>query len=105
MAKYGNGVSFESACAMEREQIEKAFLNQKVIDETDDGFIYGECTDEEAQQIILDAFDEACFQAQQAFGFGRAIENYLKEYMGEEWYQDFTVKFIHSGMIEKEGGK
>lgn len=105
MSKYGSGVSFDSVCKYEKEAILKALEGQKVVDETEDGFVYGECDKEEAKQIILDAFEEVCYQAKQAFAFGRAQENFLKEKMGEKWYAEYSAEFIHSGMIEKESMK
>lgn len=102
MSKYGSGLTFNQVCQYEREAIIQAIDNKKVINETEEGFEYGECSKEEAKEIILDAYDEACYQAKQAFAFNRAEEAFLKQKMGEEWYQQFTKEFIHSGMIEKE---
>ncbi len=102
MGRYGSGVTFKEACAMDREQIVKALDLQVVSEEAADGFVYLPCTKEEADQTVLSIFDSLVYQARQSTAVVRAQDKYLTKKMGKRWKKLFDKGFYKSGYIDKE---
>lgn len=79
MAKYGPGVSFKQAAAMDRDEIIHALHGERICGETEQGFKYEPCTRAEAEEIILEIYDQRVYEVNEAYHHGRATEFMLKE--------------------------
>ena len=105
MGFYGNGITFKRACELDREQIVHA-LNQEIFcGEDENGFYYEDCSKEEADQRVLEIFDNLVFQARDSQAFYRAVEKYLHKKLGKKWMNKFVMKLFRSGLIEEEKRK
>lgn len=79
MAKYGPGVSFDRAAAMDRDEIIQALEGKRICGETEKGWEYEPCTREEAKEIILGIYDQRVYEVKDAYHHGRATELLLKK--------------------------
>lgn len=80
MSEYGCGVSMQQAFKYDKERIKKALENKILVGEDESGFIFDDCSPEEARAYILQAFDNAVYMALKMTASGRAFENCLKHY-------------------------
>lgn len=81
MSRYGNGVSFSDASAMDRERLIHALNGELVTGETDDGkFTYGKASKDECDEFILSCYDNAVYHAKTGMHSGRAFEYILKRH-------------------------
>ena len=108
MSEYGCGVSMQQAFAYDKERIKKAFENKILSGEDESGFIYADCSPQEAQEQILRAFDNAVSLALQMTGSGRVFERIMKEYHDngevppESTDPNFLMKYMQYSMEEEE---
>ena len=79
MAEYGSGVRMMEALAFDKERIMEAKHGRLVVGEDDQGFIYEECSQEEAQNYILDAFDNLVFQLVNTNSANKAYSRVMKD--------------------------
>ena len=80
MSEYGSGLTYGQTAMLDKERIKHAFRNELVAGEDENGFIYAPCSKEEAEAFILNAFDNAVYQALRAMTSGRAMERLLHEF-------------------------
>lgn len=74
MGKYGSGITFGTACSYEKEEIKHA-LNGEVLDSWDEeGRHWRKATKEETDKVILAAYDELFYQADQLRASGCAMD-------------------------------
>ncbi len=85
MAKYGCGISFDRAAAMDRAEIIQALDGKRICGETENGFEYEPCTREEAKEIILGIYDQRVYEVKEANHHGRAVELLEKRRGIEMW--------------------
>ncbi len=74
MGKYGNGISFGQACAYEKEEIKHALKGEILLGWDEEGRHWGSGSKEETDRVILDAYDELFYQAEQLRASGVALE-------------------------------
>lgn len=79
MAQYGNGISLKKAFEFDRERIEHALKGELCCGETETGFEYAPCTREEADEYILEAFDNAVYHALNLARTGEIYEEIIRE--------------------------
>lgn len=79
MSEYGSGVSPEQAFKMDRERIRHALKGELVCGEAEDGFRYAPCSKKEAEEYILQAFDNAVDMCMHANARAKVFERILKE--------------------------
>lgn len=84
MSKYGSGLTFGQVCNQEKEEIKQA-LAGKVIDYYDfnENPFYRDGVKEETDRVILEAYDEAVYQALEAMTAGRTMERLFLEVTGK----------------------
>lgn len=82
MSEYGSGISLKQAFKMDRERIRHALKGELVCGETEDGFSYAPCTKEEAEEYILQTFDNAVYLCMHANAGAKVFERILKEDAG-----------------------
>lgn len=80
MGEYGSGVSFARSCAYDKERIKMALQGKLLLGESENGFEYADAPREECEAFILSAYDNAVYQATEAFASGRAIEKIMKNH-------------------------
>lgn len=111
MSEYGCGVSMQQAFAYDKEKIKKAFDNLLVVGEDENGFIYKGCTDEEARDFILRAFDNAVYWALKNNATAKAQEEMINLYQEtgipkkDDIFADFLVISEEKERIEFENGE
>ncbi len=79
MSKYGCGISFVRACEMDKEQIKHALQGELVVNETENGFVYGKADKQACDQFIIDAYDNVVYHAIEAMRSGKAYDRFLSE--------------------------
>lgn len=77
MGEYGPGMTFQKQCNLEKKKIKAALEGFELDIDTDDKYPISK---ERAGRLILDAYDEAVYQAIQAMQAGRAMEAMLKKH-------------------------
>jgi len=79
MGEYGSEVQFEEACSFDKEKIKSALKKRMKLSE-EDPFLpqeYIPCTKEEADSIVLKAYDNAVNTGINALHCARALEKIL----------------------------
>lgn len=99
MSEYGSGVSLRQTFEYDRERIQEALQGRIMVDETEDGFVYDDCTKEEADEYILDAFDNAVYMCLQCAQSSRALERYMDDHGIQIDFRDY-LKYMQE--IEEE---
>ena len=79
MGQYGSGISMQMAFAYDKERIKKAMEGELLCGEDENGFQYAPAGYEECREFILEAFDNAVYQALTANASGRALEKVAKD--------------------------
>ncbi len=84
MSKYGSGLTFGKVCNRGKAEIVMA-LAGKVFDGYDDegAAIWRKGTKEQTNRVILEAYDEAVYQALEAMTAGRTMERLFLEVTGK----------------------
>lgn len=80
MNKYSSATSFADACNNDKERIKQAFNRKIAVGEDGNGFIYDDCTKEEAEKFILSAYDEAVHQAFMCMASSIAHETIMRNH-------------------------
>ncbi len=91
MAKYGNGISFDEACMMEKEQIRHPLNGELSVGANEDGFVYEPAGKEDCDRCILGAYDGLVFQAKEALAAGRALEKLMRAKGLQTTLQEFLI--------------
>lgn len=94
MGEYGSGISFGRACMLDKERIIHAFKGELMTGETFDNqgnehFRYEKASREECLEYILEAYDNAVYQAKMSMDSGRALERLFEEVAGEKTTKHF----------------
>lgn len=85
MGKYGNGISFGSACSLEKAEIKRALNGEILAGEDETGRqIWVKGSKEETDKVIIDAYDELYYQAEQLRASGCAMDKIHGELTSEE---------------------
>ena len=117
MAEYGSGVRMMEALAFDKERIKEAMNGRLMIGEDDQGFIYDDCSKEEAQNYILDAYDNLVFQLVNANSANKAYSRVIKDanlridysrffiYLEQERMEALVYGKYHFGNYEKDTNK
>lgn len=79
MGEYGPGISMGRGFMMDKDRIKHAFKHQIMAGETENGFVYAPCTQQEAEEYILSAFDNAVYHCQEATASMRAYDRMLQD--------------------------
>lgn len=93
MGEYGPGLTSGQAFNKDKERIKHALKGELVCGESESGFEYAAAPKEECEEYILQAFDNAVFQCQQALTSGRVQERILRDkgFNPEDIMQDYIA--------------
>lgn len=106
MSMYGSGLSFGQVANMEKERIKHALEGERCAGEDENGFIWVDCSDEDADAEILSIFDECVHQVLEAMHAGRALEKIaidhgynhnMEEYAKALSETDMTSEYVFEG--------
>ena len=78
MSKYGNGISYQDAKYLDREEIEQALKGLIRVGEDENGFIYEPGTKEQCDKVILDNYDDVVYQSLECNRHSRVVEALIK---------------------------
>lgn len=81
MARYASCVSISEAIAMDRNRLRKALRDHElVIDENENGFVYGKADDREIYDFIMDTFAEYAYEWLRANDCACVLSDILDEH-------------------------
>ena len=91
MGHYGSGLTLGRSCMLDKERIKHALDGEIMIDDTEDGFVYGPGTPEECKEFIISAYDNAVYWALDGLDRGRGMEALLAS-KGIHLGKDYTLQ-------------
>ena len=90
MSKYGSGHTFSDICRYERKVLKSA-LNNKRRKYNGERWVEEPCTKEEAEEIILNVYDELAYQAKDFSRSARALEIIMENH-GLKLGRDYSLQ-------------
>jgi len=90
MGMYGSGISFAEACNFDKMRIKAALEGFELDIDTGEKYPIG---DEQAREIILNAYDEAVYQGLTAMRSGKALESIAEKngYVPEKYLKEYNA--------------
>lgn len=107
MARYGSGLSFKEASALDREQILHALKGEMIGGQGKEEGVYYVPIDKKvtsAKEIILAAYDEAVFQAKSAMRSANALEEVMEAHgiHYEDIFPEYMKIILQKEKAERE---
>ena len=90
MSKYGSGHTFSDICRYERNVLKSALRNKR-REYNGERWVEEPCTKEEAEEIILNVYDELAYQAKDFSRSARALEIIMENH-GLKLGKDYSLQ-------------